>query len=32
MVRKEWDEKGYVEVDHDFVAGLDKVKDMHKED
>jgi hypothetical protein len=28
MVRKEWD----VEVDHDFVAGLDKVKDVHKED
>jgi hypothetical protein len=32
MVRKEWDEKGYVEVDHDFVAGLDMVKDVHKED
>jgi hypothetical protein len=32
MVRKEWDEKGYVEIDHDFVSGLDKVKDVHKED
>jgi hypothetical protein len=32
MVRKEWDEKGYVEVDHDFLAGLDMVKDVHKED
>jgi hypothetical protein len=32
MVRKEWYEKGYVEVDYDYVAGLAKVKDVHKED
>jgi hypothetical protein len=32
MVRKQWYEKGYVEVDYDYVAGLAKVKDLHKED